>query len=208
MRGAADSQRAGVAEHAPRAAVEEDRARVEHRQAVFTRCGSWQQVQRHRRRDQRVQPENAQRHAPALRVERVGFDFQHRAGQHDLRMCGNARIQGFVEPTAEGAVALAQLEVGLAVDAAHRGAEFAERRFIDQVHRERQRHAQHDGEPGAQVAPDVVAQLGPGKLPQQGGDFDAHVGEPLSPVSSLAPSSRALRERAPGRRAAPLPANA
>ena len=60
-----------------------------------------------------------------------------------------------------------QREVGLAVDGAHGGAELGERRRVDQVHRERERDAEHHREQRGGVAPRVVAQLGPRELAQQ-----------------------------------------
>ena len=147
-------------------AIQEDGAGVENDKPIRTRCRPGQQIQRQRRSDEHIEPEHAQADALACAVERVGFDLEHRAGDGDTGMRRHARIDLLVETSAERAMTLAQLEVGLAVHGAHRGAELTERGFIDQVHRERQRNTQHHREPGAQVAPNVVAPLGHGQLVQ------------------------------------------
>ena len=82
----------------------------------------------------------------------------------------DAGEQRFVEAAARAA----QLEVGLAVDGAHRGAELGERRGVDQVHRERQRDAEHHREQRGRVAPRVRTPLGQRQWrsrPSSGGSF-------------------------------------
>jgi len=72
-----------------------------------------------------------------------------------------------VQRLVEAAALAAQFEVGHAVDGAHRRAELAQRGLVDEVHRERQCHAERDRQQRGQVAPRVVAQLGPRQLAQQ-----------------------------------------
>jgi hypothetical protein len=80
---------------------------------------------------QRIHAHHAHRQALAVRAGGVGGELQHRAGQHHLRMGGHAGEQGLVER----ALHAAQLQVGLAVDGAHRAGKLAQRRGVDQVHR-------------------------------------------------------------------------
>ena len=77
----------------------------------------------------------------------------------DLRQPVDLRVDGFVKT----ALRRAQFQVGRAVDGAHRLRELIQRRRIDQMHRERQRHSQHHGQHGGSVAPPVMAQLLPGE---------------------------------------------
>ena len=61
-----------------------------------------------------------------------------------------------------------QFKIGLPVDRAHRTGKFIERRSVDELHRKRQRHAEHDGQRGGRVAPWVVSQFLPGEGSEQG----------------------------------------
>ena len=153
----------GRTDHAAQRRVDEDRLRVEQHEAVGALVGL-----RHRgRRDggghQGVDAEHLHGDTPAIGVGHDGVDFDDGTRQRHLRVRGDSRVDGLVEA---GALR-AQFEVGLAIDLAHRGAELAERRLIDQVHRECQRHAEHHRQPGRDVARGVVAQLGPRDLAQQ-----------------------------------------
>ncbi len=66
------------------------------------------------------------------------------------------------------ALSTPQLQVGLAVDGTHGGGEFVQRRGVDEVDRERQRHAQHHRYHRSRVAPRVVAKLLPGEGFEEG----------------------------------------
>ena len=55
------------------------------------------------------------------------------------------------------AVARREREVGLAVGRSHRGSELRQRRRVDELHRERQRHAERDGEQHRRMSPRVLA---------------------------------------------------
>ena len=110
-------------------------------------------------------PEDFERSRLPGAIERLRVELDHRAGQRHAGLRGDTREQGLVETLA----LRAQLEVGLAVDLAHRGAELAERRFVDEVHREGQRHAQGHRQHRHGVAQRLVQQPGPGDLAQQGG---------------------------------------
>ena len=48
-------------------------------------------------------------------------------------------------------------------DCPHRGAEFGQRRRVDQLHRERERYTEHHRKQRRRVAPGMVAEFGPGE---------------------------------------------
>ncbi len=143
--------------------VEEQRLRLEHGEAIGGVGRPRQERRRERGDHQRIDADDPDRHALAGGVEGVGLGLDHRAGERHLRMGGDSRVQRLVEARRRAD----DLEVGLAVDRAHRGAEFGQRRGVDQVHRERQRHAEHHGQERGAVAPGMVAKLRPGELAQQ-----------------------------------------
>ena len=67
-----------------------------------------------------------------------------------------------------------QTEIGLAIGRPHGGRELGQRGVVDQMHRERQRHAQHNGHHRSGIAPGVVAQLLPRERFKQGGHKHGH----------------------------------
>ena len=101
-------------------------------------AGRGSRAGRQRCRQQGVDAQHAHRHAPAAGGGGVGVDLEHGAGDGDAGVGGHALEHGIVETGARAA----QREVGFAVGRAHRGRELAQRRVVDQVHRERQRDAQ------------------------------------------------------------------
>jgi hypothetical protein len=162
--------------------VQEHGGRRQQRQPVGAGGRQGHQGRRHCRHGQRIHAHHAHRQALAVGAGGVGREFQHRAGQHHLRMGGHAAEEGFVERSLDAA----QLQVGLAIDGAHRAGKLAQRRGVDQVHRERQRHAQHHRHHRGRVAPGMVAQFLPGEGAQQG----QHAG--IVPLASPGARSRVV----------------
>ena len=106
---------------------------------------------------QGVDADDAQGHALACSGDGVAGRLQHRAGDGDLRMVGDTLKNRLIKAALNGA----QLQIGLAVDRTHRLRKLAQRRRIDELHRKRQRHAQHDGGHCREIAPRVVQQFAP-----------------------------------------------
>ena len=82
-----DEAAAGLQRHAihgtelsSRRRVEEDHTGVEHDEARRAWCRARQQIQRQRRHAQGVDAQHTKGHAVAVRVARIGVDFEHRAG--------------------------------------------------------------------------------------------------------------------------------
>ena len=115
-----------------------------------------QQGGRQRGGHQRVLADQFQPALAALGVERIGVQLDHRAGQRDPGLRGDAGVERLVQPAAADG---AQFHIRLAVDRAHRLPELGQRRGIDQVHREGQRHAQRDRQQGHADTARVVARL-------------------------------------------------
>jgi hypothetical protein len=118
--------------------------------------------QRHERRgdpgqQQGIHARHAQGVALTLRTDHQRLHLQHRAGQSHAGVGGYAGVEDFIEAPVCGT----QFDVGLAVDRTHCAGKLTQRRGIDQVHRKRQRHAQHDGQYRSSIAPRVMAQLLP-----------------------------------------------
>jgi len=105
---------------------------------------------------QRVLADQLQSALAALGVERVGVQLDHRAGQRDPGLRGDAGVERFVQPAAADG---AQLHIRLAVDRAYRLPELGQRRGIDQMHREGQRHTQRDRQQGHSHAARMVARF-------------------------------------------------
>ncbi len=149
-----------------RAGVEEHLARREQREAVGTGRGLRHQRGRDGRQHQRIDADR--RASAAWRSPASAKPWNSTTGLASATCGCRASLleQGLVEAALRGA----QFQVGLAVDRAHRARELVERRGIDQLHREGQRHAQHHGQHGGRVAPGVVAEF----LPGEGGEQCAH----------------------------------
>jgi hypothetical protein len=128
----------------------------------------------HARHHQRIHAQQLQRHGLSRGVARQPGEFKHGAGHGHLRMGRHALEQHIVQR----ALARTQFRVGLAVDGGHRLPELGQRRCVDELHRERQRHAQRDGQHRHHAAPRVVAQLLPGEC----GEQPAHGGELTRPA--------------------------
>ncbi|MNL03552.1 hypothetical protein D3C87_1240930 [compost metagenome] len=112
---------------------------------------------------ERIDADHAQRHLASVVAQGQGLELEHRARQRHLGPAREPAEHGLVEAALRGA----HLEVGLAVHRAHRAGELVERRGVDELHRKRQRHAQHHGQHGRRVAPGVVAQFLPGESRKQ-----------------------------------------
>ena len=130
---------------AARGGVEEHLARREQREAVrvLARAAAsaparWSAAPAHRRRSRAA----AARRSPTASATRLQSRAPGwRAPPADARATrANTRL-------VEAALRGAQFQVGLAVDRAHRAGELVERRGVDQLHREGQRHAQHHRRP-------------------------------------------------------------
>ncbi|OQC14227.1 MAG: hypothetical protein BWX79_00910 [Alphaproteobacteria bacterium ADurb.Bin100] len=163
-RGAVARQSAGR-QRRHRGRVQEHGGWGQHREPVGPGGGLGHQGRRHGPNRERIDSHHAHRHAPAVlpRGDGVGGQLQHRAGQHHLRMRGRSGEQRLVQVSLHAA----QFQVGLAIDRAHRAGELAQRRGIDQVHRERQRYPQHHRHDRRRIAPGVVAQFLPGEGAQE-----------------------------------------
>ena len=132
---------------------------------------------------------------------RLRLQLDHRVGNRHLGALRDGRVQRFIEQAACGP----QAQVGLAIDRAHRRAELAQRRGVDQVHRKSQGHAQQHRQHRGAVAQAVVAQLLPGKGAQQSAHGGRQPGRAaLRPHRATPRGSGA----APGRRGVRRPSSA
>jgi len=153
---------AATAENLARRRIEKDRAGCKQRHAVCAAGWHGHQRWRNRRHGQRIDADDSQLLAPglvAVGIERIGRDFQHRTGHAHLRAAGDALVKAFVKT----ALYRAQLQIRLAVDGAYRLRKFAQGRGIDEMHRKRQRHAEHHRHHGGGIAPGMVAEFLPGE---------------------------------------------
>src|SRR6185369_13593882 len=186
-----------AAEAALGGGIEEDHAGIDRGEAVAAGARPRQHRRRETRDDERVDADDADRDAAAGGIERERLGLDDRARDRDAGRLRDAAVERFVEAAARPD----ELEVGVAVDRAHRGAELGERRRVDEVHRERERDTERHCEQRGDVAPRVVAQLGPRELAQQ---RKAHATIPFG-VSVTLRSARAAaaRECVASRHAAP-----
>ena len=168
-----------IAQRAARRRVEKHRIGCEQVQAPRLGIRPGHQVRRNRRHLQGIHTDDAQQGAPRGRVaaQCVGAEFEHRRGKDHIRVVPQAcqhgrrrwrsvrRLLRRVE---------AQFQIRLPTHRAHRLRELVQRRCVDQVHRKRQGHPQHDRHHGRRVAPRVVAQFLPGKAGEKGPQGTMH----------------------------------
>jgi hypothetical protein len=165
----------GGAQQGPRGRIGEHEVGVERRQRRDRRrrstrrgrcLGLHQPARRDPWGDQRIQAQQVRRMRLPVGAAQPDRKIDRGAGLRHARGDCDARVQILGQQS----VARAYAEVGRAARGVHRGLELRQRRRVDQLHRERERHAQRDGQHGRGLPPRMVAPLGP----QQSGEQRRH----------------------------------
>ncbi|MGN6528141.1 MAG: hypothetical protein ACTHL8_17265 [Burkholderiaceae bacterium] len=115
--------------------------------------------------DQRVQAQELRGMRPAVGALHGQRNLDHRAGHRDARGQRDAPVQIL----GQGPVACPHAEVGRAAGGVDGRVELGERRRVDQLHRERERHAQPDRDDRRRLAPRVVQPLRTQQAAEEGG---------------------------------------